>query len=56
MPVALNSGKVWPKDGILKYPGKITVSFLESIKPGLNKDEFIQILEKKIYDEIKNIS
>ena len=56
VPVALNSGKVWPKDGILKYPGKITVSFLESIKPGLNKDEFIQILEKKIYDEIKNIS
>ena len=56
VPVALNSGKVWPKHGILKYPGKITVSFLESIKPGLNKDEFIQILEKKIYDEIKNIS
>ena len=56
VPVALNSGKVWPKDGILKYPGKITVSFLESIKPGLNKDEFIQILEEKIYDEIKNIS
>ena len=56
VPVALNSGKVWPKDGILKYPGKITVSFLESIKPGLNKDEFIKNLENKIYDEIKNIS
>ena len=56
IPVALNSGKVWPKKGIIKYPGKITVSFLEPIKPGLNRDEFIQILEKKIYDEIKNIS
>ena len=56
VPIALNSGKVWPKNGITKYPGKITVSFLEPIKPGLNKEEFIKNLEMKIYDEIKNIS
>ncbi len=56
VPIALNSGKVWPKNGIIKYPGKITVSFLEPIKPGLNKEEFIKNLEVKIYDEIKNIS
>ena len=56
VPIALNSGKVWPKSGIIKYPGKITVSFLEPIKPGLNKEEFIKNLEMKIYDEIKNIS
>jgi len=56
VPIALNSGKVWPKKGIVKYPGKITVSFLEPIKPGLNRDEFIKSLEKKIYDEIENIS
>jgi len=56
IPVALNSGKVWPKHGIIKYPGKITVSFLKPIKPGLNRDEFIRNLEIKIYDEIKNIS
>ena len=56
VPIALNSGKVWPKHGIIKYPGKITVSFLKPIKPGLNRDEFIRNLEMKIYDEIKNIS
>ena len=56
VPIALNSGKVWPKHGIVKYPGKITVSFLEPIKPGLNRDEFIKNLETKIYEEIKNIS
>jgi 1-acyl-sn-glycerol-3-phosphate acyltransferase len=56
VPVALNSGKVWPKEGIIKYPGKITVSFLDPIKPGLNRDEFIRDLEMKIYNEIKNIS
>jgi len=56
VPIALNSGKVWPKNGIIKYPGKITVSFLKPIKPGLNRDEFIKDLEIKIYEEINNIS
>jgi len=56
IPIALNSGKVWPKRGIVKYPGKITVSFLKPIEPGLNRDEFIRNLETKIYNEIKNIS
>ena len=56
VPIALNSGKVWPKHGIVKRPGKITVSFLKPIEPGLNRDEFIKNLEMKIYNEIKNIS
>ena len=56
VPVALNSGKVWPKHGIVKHPGKITVSFLKPIEPGLSRDEFIRNLEVKIYDEIKNIT
>jgi len=55
IPIALNSGNVWPKKGIIKYPGKITISLLEPIKPGLNRDEFVKSLENKIYDEIKNI-
>ena len=56
VPIALDSGKVWPKKGIIKNPGKITISILEKIKPGLNKDEFIKNLEEKVYNEIKNIS
>ena len=56
VPIALNSGHVWPKKGIIKYPGKITISILEQIKPGFTKDEFVKNLEKKIYDEIENIS
>tara|TARA_Y100000590_G_C15682996_1_gene1000522 strand:- start:124 stop:723 length:600 start_codon:yes stop_codon:yes gene_type:complete len=56
LPIALNSGQVWPKKGMIKYPGKITISILNQIKPGLNRDEFIRELEEKIYDEIKNIS
>jgi len=56
VPVALNSGKVWPKHGIIKYPGKITVSFLKPIETGLDRDNFIKNLETKIYNEIDNIS
>ena len=56
LPIALNSGNVWPKKGILKYPGKITISLLKPIKPGLNRDEFVKFVENKIYGEIKNIS
>ena len=56
VPIALNSGNVWPKKGMIKYPGKITISLLKPINPGLGRDEFIQILENKIYDEIQNIS
>ena len=56
IPIALNSGYVWPKKGIIKYPGKIIISILEQIKPGMNRDEFTKNLENKIYNEIKNIS
>ena len=56
VPIALNSGKVWPKKGIIKYPGKITISLMEPIKPGLKRDVFIESLENKIYEEIKKIS
>jgi len=52
VPVALNSGKVWPKIGFLKHPGKITISFLQPIEPGIERKIFLKILEKKIYDEM----
>jgi 1-acyl-sn-glycerol-3-phosphate acyltransferase len=53
IPVALNSGKVWPKNSFLKYNGDIHVSFLEPIMPGLEKTEFVKKLEKNIYSEIE---
>ncbi len=51
-PVAVNSGYVWPKYGIKKPNKEITISILQPIEPGLNKNEFIEILEKKIYQEL----
>jgi len=53
IPIALNSGKVWPKNSFIKYQGDIHISFLKPIFPGKDKDEFIKELEDKIYSEIK---
>ena len=52
IPVALNSGKVWPKNSFNKYPGNIIVSFLNPIEPGLGKDEFLEKLQSEIYKEV----
>ena len=51
-PVAINSGYVWPKDGIKKTNKVITISILKPIGPGLQKEEFLRVLQKKIYDEL----
>ena len=51
IPVALNSGKIWPKNSFIKYPGDIHISFLKPIEPGLEKNIFLKILEEKIYFE-----
>jgi len=56
VPVALNSGKIWPKNSFIKYKGNIHVSFLEPIKTGLEKNKFLKVLEEKIYSETKKYS
>ena len=56
VPVALNSGKIWPKNSFIKYPGDIHVSFLEPIEPGLEKNIFLKVLEEKIYSETDKYS
>ena len=51
-PVAINSGYVWPKKG-KKISGRtITVSILPQINKGMEKEEFLKNLEKKIYSEL----
>ena len=53
IPVALNTGKFWPKNSFIKYTGDIHISFLEPIMPGKNSDEFTKDIENQIYTEIK---
>jgi 1-acyl-sn-glycerol-3-phosphate acyltransferase len=49
IPVALNSGKIWPKNSFMKYAGDIHITFLDPIFPGMEKEEFIKEIENKIY-------
>ena len=53
IPVALNTGQVWPKNSFMKFSGDIHISFLDPIMPGKDNDEFIKEIENKIYSEIK---
>ena len=52
IPVAINSGNVWPKKTLKSYNKTITISILDPIKTGISKDKFGQILENKIYTEL----
>ena len=55
-PVAINSGYVWPKDKPLSDNKTITISILKPISPGLNKEDFLNILENNIYSELDKIN
>jgi 1-acyl-sn-glycerol-3-phosphate acyltransferase len=48
VPVALNSGLVWPRRSILRRPGTIVVEFQEPIPAGLPRREFMTQLEQRI--------
>ena len=56
LPIAINSGSVWPKSGKLIPKKTITVSILREINPGLDTKEFLIKLEKNIYTELDSIA
>ena len=55
-PVAINSGYVWPKKGVIKSNKQITISILPSIDYSMDKNEFVHNLEEKIYYELNRIN
>lgn len=48
LPVALNAGLFWPRRTFMRYPGTIVVEFLDSLPPGLPRDEFLERLSTAI--------
>ena len=56
LPVAINSGKVWPKNGRLISNQLITVSILNILPPGKEQNKFAADVEQSIYDELNKIS
>ena len=55
VPVALNTGKIWPKNSFMMHSGDIHISFLDPIMPGKDKNDFVKEIQDKIYLEIKKI-
>ena len=55
LPVALNTGFCWPKHSFIKYPGHITIKFLNTIPAGLEKAKVMKILEERIESESNKI-
>ncbi|HFB2048036.1 MAG: 1-acyl-sn-glycerol-3-phosphate acyltransferase [Hyphomicrobiaceae bacterium] len=56
VPVAINSGAFWAKNGFMKRSGIITVSYLPSIQPGLTTEKFLEQLEKEIKKEKERLT
>jgi 1-acyl-sn-glycerol-3-phosphate acyltransferase len=54
-PIAINSGFTWPKYGNKKIHTTLTVSILEPIDPGQNKELFLKNLQHAIYAELDTL-
>lgn len=48
VPVALDSGLLWPRRGLFRRTGTVTLLFGEPLPPGLPRDE----LERRVHDAI----
>jgi 1-acyl-sn-glycerol-3-phosphate acyltransferase len=47
-PVATNVGVFWPKTGIYRKPGLAVVEFLEPIDRGMEREDFMRVLEERV--------
>jgi len=56
LPVAVHSGHCWPKHTFLKYPGHISIKFLNPIPPKLDRGNLLKKIEKQIETESTKLS
>ena len=48
VPVATNAGYFWPRRGLFRRPGVAVVEFLDPIEPGMNREDFMRVLEERV--------
>ena len=48
VPVAVDSGRLWPRHKFVKHPGLVTMRFFEPLPPGLKRRE----IETEVHDRI----
>lgn len=55
IPVALNTGKFWPRNSFNKYPGTFSIDFLNPIPQNLNRNDFMEELHLRIETRSKEL-
>ena len=56
VPVALNSGLYWARREFAKRPGRIVVSILPAVAPGLERKPFMDLLRDRIESETARLT
>jgi len=56
VPMALNSGLLWPRNSFIKKPGLITIEFLPPILPGLSREEMLTKLKTELEGASKRLA
>ena len=56
LPVAVNSGKYWPKHTFVKKSGKIIIKFLPIIEANLTRNKILREVENKIEEATNKIT
>lgn len=55
VPVALNSGLYWKRQGFIKRPGRIVLEVLEPIEPGRDRRQFLAVLKERIEESCQRL-
>jgi len=57
VPVAVNSGELWPRNGFIKHPGTIEVMILDPIDPaGMKAEALSRLVEQRIEDAMLQLN
>jgi 1-acyl-sn-glycerol-3-phosphate acyltransferase len=57
VPVAVNSGELWPRNGFIKHPGTIEVVILDPIDPaGMKAEALSKLVEQRVEDAMLQLN
>jgi len=57
VPIAVNSGELWPRNGFVKHPGTIEVRVLDPIDPaGMKAEALSKLVEQRVEDAMLQLN
>ena len=57
VPIAVNSGELWPRNGFIKHPGTIEVVILDPIDPaGMKAEALSKLVEHRVEDAMLKLN